>query len=148
MGEYHVKCFESDNNDSRLSSIYPSFALSDFHLPYRFESLSADTPLYTASEVPPDPKRCSPQFLQPRFTTFRTMITFSRILLYEIGLFVYLLILCASWIFCLYLSLNRFIYLFVYVPLLCASWIFCFYLSLCKWTPLNFRIFLREPGNI
>ena len=89
MGEYHVKCFESDNNDSRLSSIYPSFALSDFHLPYRFESLSADTPLYAASEVPPDPKRCSPQFLQPRFTTFRTMITFSRILLYEICLFTY-----------------------------------------------------------
>ena len=88
MGEYHVKCFASDNNDSRLSSIYPSFAQSDFHLLYRFESLSADTLLYAASEVLPDRKRCSPQFLQPRFTTFRTMITFSRILLYEIGLFI------------------------------------------------------------
>ena len=56
MGEYHVKFFESD---SRLSSIYPSFALSDFHLPCRFKSLS-DTPLYAASEAPPDRKLCSP----------------------------------------------------------------------------------------
>ena len=56
MGECHVQFFESD---SRLSSIYPSFALSDFHLPCRFKSLS-DTPLYMASEAPPDRKLCSP----------------------------------------------------------------------------------------
>ena len=80
MEEYHVKFFETDNNDSRLSSIYPSFALSDFHLQCRFESLS-DTPLYVANEAPPDRKLCSPQILQSRFTAFRTLIKFSRIFL-------------------------------------------------------------------
>ena len=89
MGEYHVKFFEIDNNVSRLYSIYPSFAISNFHLPCRFERLSG-TPLHAASEVPPDPKLCSPQFLQSRFTAFRTLIKFSGILLYEIGLFIYL----------------------------------------------------------
>ena len=34
------------------------------------------------------------------------------------------------------------------VYFLCASWIFLLYLSLGKWTPLNFQIFLRKPGNI
>ena len=59
MGEYHVKFLETDNNDSRLSLIYPSLALSDFHLPCHFESLS-DTPLCAASEAPPDRELCSP----------------------------------------------------------------------------------------
>ena len=87
MDEYHVvKFFETDNNDSRLSSMYPSFALSDFHLQCRLKSLS-ETPLNAASEAPPDRKLCSPYFLQSRFTAFRTLIKFSRILLYEIGLF-------------------------------------------------------------
>ena len=58
MGEYHVKFFETGNSYSRLSSIYQSFALSDFHLSCRFESLS-DTPLYAASKTPPDRKLCS-----------------------------------------------------------------------------------------
>ena len=59
MGEYHAKFSETDDNDSRLSSIHLSFTLSDFHLPCPFESLS-DTPLYAASEAPPDRKLCSP----------------------------------------------------------------------------------------
>ena len=81
--------FETDNNYCRLSSIYPSFTLSFFHPLCRSESLS-DTPLYAASETPPDRKLCSPQFLQSGFITFRTLIKSSRILLYEIGLFIYL----------------------------------------------------------
>ena len=91
MGEYHVKFFETDNSDSKLSSIHPSFAISDFHLPCRFESLS-DAPLYVASEASSDRKLYSPQFLQSRFTAFRTLIKLSRILLYEIGLFIYLFV--------------------------------------------------------
>ena len=59
MGKYHVKFSETDINDSRLSSIHLSFALSDFHLRCRFESLS-DATLYAASEAPPDRKLCSP----------------------------------------------------------------------------------------
>ena len=87
MDEYHVvNFFKTDNSDSKLFSIQTSFALSDFHLPCRLKSLS-DTPLYAASEAPPDRKLCSPYFLQSRFTAFRTLIKFSRILLYEIGLF-------------------------------------------------------------
>ena len=36
MGEYHdVKFFETDNNYSRLSSIYLPFSLFDFHFPWR-----------------------------------------------------------------------------------------------------------------
>ena len=59
MGEYHVKFFETDNIDFRLSLIYLSFALSDFHLLRHFENLS-DTPLYAARKAPPDRKLCSP----------------------------------------------------------------------------------------
>ena len=90
MNEYHVvKYFQTNNRDSRLSSMYPSFALSDFHLPCRLKSLS-DTVLYAASEAPPDSKLCSPYFLQSGgFTAFRTLIKFSRILLYEICLFFF-----------------------------------------------------------
>ena len=126
MWEYHVKFFETDN-DFRLSSIYPSSALSDFHLSCRFESL-CDIPLYAAREVPPDCKLCIPWFPQSRFTAFRTLIKFSRILPYKIGLFI-----------------HSSIYSFI----LCVSWIFCLYLSFFwKWTSLNVRIFLRKPGNI
>ena len=39
---------------------------------------------------------------------------------------------------------NRFVYLFV----LCASRISCLYLSLWKWIPLIFGIFLRGPADI
>ena len=86
MDEYHVvNFFETDNSDSRLSWIYHSFALSEFHLPCRLKSLS-DTPLYAAGGAPPDRKLCSPYFLQSKFTSFRTLIKFSRILLYEIAL--------------------------------------------------------------
>ena len=98
-GDGEVSCFfvsfffflRLTNDYSRLSSIYPSLALSDFHLPCRFESPS-DTPLYAVSEAPPDCKLCSPQFLQSRFTACKTLIKSSPILLYEIGLFVYLFI--------------------------------------------------------
>ena len=87
MDESHVaRFFVTDNSDSRLSWILPSFALSDFHLPCRSKSLS-DTPLYAASEAPPNRKLCSPFFLQSRITAFRTLIKLSRILLYEISLF-------------------------------------------------------------
>ena len=66
-GDGEVSCFfvsfffflRLTNDYSRLSSIYPSLALSDFHLPCRFESPS-DTPLYAVSEAPPDCKLCSP----------------------------------------------------------------------------------------
>ena len=37
--------------------------------------------------------------------------------------------------------LNQFVYLFIYL-------FSCLYSSLWKWIPLNFRIFLRGPGNI
>ena len=74
MEEYHVvKFFETDNNDSRLSSIYPSFALSDFHLPCRLKNVF-DTPLYGAREAPTDRKLCSLHFLQSKFTAYRTLI--------------------------------------------------------------------------
>ena len=92
MREYHIKFLETDSNYSRLSSIYPSFALSDFYLSCRFQSL-ADTLLYAASEAPPDCKLCSLQFLQSRLTDFRNLTKFSPITLYKIGLFfVYLFI--------------------------------------------------------
>ena len=87
MDESHVaRFFVTDNSDSRLSWILPSFDLSDFHLQCRLKSLS-DTPLYASSEAPPNRKLCSPYFLQSRITAFRTLIKLSRILLYEISLF-------------------------------------------------------------
>ena len=87
MDEYHVvNFFKTDNSDSKLFSIQTSFALSDFHLPCRLKSLS-DTPLYAASEAPPDRKLFSQYFLQSRFISLRTLIKFCRILLYKIGLF-------------------------------------------------------------
>ena len=46
--------------------------------------------------------------------------------------------------FCYMKSVCLSIYLFVF----CASRISCLYLSPWKWIPLNFRIFLRGPGNI
>ena len=51
--------FETNGSDSTLCLTYPSFALCDFHLPCRFESLS-ETSLRAASETPPDRKLCSP----------------------------------------------------------------------------------------
>ena len=95
-------------------SIYPSFTLSHFHLPCHFESLP-DSPLYSASEAPSARKLCSPQFLQSRFTAFRTFIKFFRILLYKIGLFIYLF------------SFYLFIYLFIYFV---HKLNFCLYVSL------------------
>ena len=87
MDEYHVaKFFENDNSDSRLSSVNPCFALSNFHIPCHLKSLS-NTPFYAANDVPPDRKLCSPYFFQSRFNTFRALIKLSLILLYKISLF-------------------------------------------------------------
>ena len=87
-GNHNPRDVVTTGSGSKLSSIYPLFTFSDFHLLCLLNKRSF-TPLFAANITPPEKRLCKPKssFLSPISTS--AFSKRSLVLVYERGLFTF-----------------------------------------------------------